>query len=80
MRLGPDDRYDGADTADRPKPAATMTVPDTQSSHKEEGGRDLYEESGEKFIASTMRQDDFEVFIRHTRYINKISRPALKMI
>lgn len=55
MRLEPDDRYDGADTADRPKPAAGTQAPDTKSIYRDEGKSMLYQESGDKYIASSMR-------------------------
>ena len=80
MRLDLDDRYDGADTADMRKPTAGTQAPDKKSIYRDEGKSISYQESDDKYIASSMRWDDFEVFIRHTSYENKINHQVQKLI
>ena len=78
MRLEPDDRYSQDDTNDRPKPTSNAGI-DTPRDEITEASK-LYKEADKQCNDSALRQDDLEVYLRHTSYINTVNRPAKKLI
>lgn len=78
MRLQPDDRYSQNDTNERPKPTSNPGV--AQASDEPAEASKLYKEAERQTNDSALRQDDFEVYLRHTSYVEKVNRPAKKLI
>ena len=94
-RLLPDDKYLGAEEAVRPSPTTKIKhqPSDAQEAgmteemnnikaeaYKEEITKLYIEKTSERSINSTIRQDDFEVYLRLKTYHNKINRLGQKLI
>lgn len=78
MRLQPDDRYSQDDLNERPKPTSNIN-PGMSKDESAEASK-LYKEADRQCNDSALRQDDFEIYLRHTSYFNTVNRPAKKLI
>lgn len=80
MRLTPEDNYCHDGSNQRYNLTSDTAVDGQTRTESQKHANKLYKEAEQQTNDSALREDDFEVFLRHSTYVNRVNRPAKKLI